>query len=234
MNSLAVLQAREAWSVLWPYGLSLFLTYTVTLTIFPGFLAEDVHSDLLKDWYPLLIITCYNAGDMLGKVIAPTQTKSTSGTASSSDHAHQYQPVLSTPADAAAPALPVSFSSQIIHGEHHDQASDGGNSGLTMIPTYGSSAVAISVDARHQLGSPNHATQTHSGNTHRGPKLPISLLIKSIQDPMALFLHSPMALVAAAAMRGFKLLLLFIIAAHHSAPAWIILPATAVLGVSNG
>jgi hypothetical protein len=29
----------------------------VTLSIFPGFLAEDVHSIYLGDWYPVLLVS---------------------------------------------------------------------------------------------------------------------------------------------------------------------------------
>mmetsp|Transcript_22542 Transcript_22542/g.62538 ORF Transcript_22542/g.62538 Transcript_22542/m.62538 type:complete len:327 (-) Transcript_22542:354-1334(-) len=47
---------------------SLVLTYWVTITIFPGFLADDQHSAELGDWYPVLLITAYNLGDLLGKL----------------------------------------------------------------------------------------------------------------------------------------------------------------------
>lgn len=43
------------------------MIYTVTLSIFPGFLAENVQSDILGDWYPLLLITSYNVSDLVGK-----------------------------------------------------------------------------------------------------------------------------------------------------------------------
>lgn len=33
----------------------------------PGFLAEDVHSESMGDWYPILLITAYNVGDAVGK-----------------------------------------------------------------------------------------------------------------------------------------------------------------------
>ncbi|KAG6741022.1 hypothetical protein POTOM_056506 [Populus tomentosa] len=41
--------------------------YIVNLSIFPGFIAEDLSSKLLKDWYPVLLITIYNVADFTGK-----------------------------------------------------------------------------------------------------------------------------------------------------------------------
>ncbi|XP_057856469.1 equilibrative nucleotide transporter 1 [Cryptomeria japonica] len=48
-------------------GIGILLIYAVTLSIFPGYITEDVHSHLLKDWYPILLITCYNIFDLVGK-----------------------------------------------------------------------------------------------------------------------------------------------------------------------
>ncbi|XP_076958782.1 equilibrative nucleotide transporter 8-like [Bidens hawaiensis] len=50
----------------WP-ALGIFVIYTVTLSIFPGFLAENIKSDVLKDWYPIMLITTYNIADFGGK-----------------------------------------------------------------------------------------------------------------------------------------------------------------------
>ncbi|OIV99908.1 hypothetical protein TanjilG_26246 [Lupinus angustifolius] len=47
------------------FGISIL--YIVTLSIFPGFIAEDLESKVLKDWYPILLITVYNFADLLGK-----------------------------------------------------------------------------------------------------------------------------------------------------------------------
>ncbi|XP_054823130.1 equilibrative nucleotide transporter 1 [Prosopis cineraria] len=49
------------------YGFGMLLIYIVTLAIFPGYITEDVSSQLLKDWYPILLITCYNVFDLVGK-----------------------------------------------------------------------------------------------------------------------------------------------------------------------
>lgn len=53
-------------SVKW-YGFGIVLIYLVTLSIFPGYITEDVHSSILKDWYSILLITGYNVFDLVGK-----------------------------------------------------------------------------------------------------------------------------------------------------------------------
>ncbi|KAJ7978927.1 Equilibrative nucleotide transporter like [Quillaja saponaria] len=45
----------------------IFIIYIVTLSIFPGFIAENLESKLLKDWYPILLIAVYNVADLVGK-----------------------------------------------------------------------------------------------------------------------------------------------------------------------
>nr|AFK40599.1 unknown [Lotus japonicus] len=45
----------------------IFIIYIATLSIFPGFIAEDLESELLKDWYPTILITVYNLADLTGK-----------------------------------------------------------------------------------------------------------------------------------------------------------------------
>ncbi|CAI9286466.1 unnamed protein product [Lactuca saligna] len=43
--------------------------YIVSLSIFPGYLSENVSSDYFKDWYPIILITTFNVGDFLGKCL---------------------------------------------------------------------------------------------------------------------------------------------------------------------
>ncbi|XP_022893423.1 equilibrative nucleotide transporter 8-like [Olea europaea var. sylvestris] len=50
----------------WP-AFGIFMIYTVTLSIFPGFLAENIESNLFKDWYPVMLIAVYNISDFVGK-----------------------------------------------------------------------------------------------------------------------------------------------------------------------
>lgn len=42
-------------------------TRSVTLSIFPGVLAEDLHSEALGSWLPVILITSYNCADWAGK-----------------------------------------------------------------------------------------------------------------------------------------------------------------------
>lgn len=53
-------------SIKW-YEFGIILIYLVTLSIFPGYISEDVHSSILKDWYPILLIFGYNVFDLVGK-----------------------------------------------------------------------------------------------------------------------------------------------------------------------
>ncbi|KAL2329309.1 hypothetical protein Fmac_022736 [Flemingia macrophylla] len=48
-------------------GFGIVIIYVVTLAIFPGYITEDVHSEILKDWYPILLISGYNVFDLVGK-----------------------------------------------------------------------------------------------------------------------------------------------------------------------
>ncbi len=65
-SSLSLMQImRSSWVQKLAAGL--FLAYTVTLSIFPGVLAEDVESKALNSWYPILLITLFNVADFVGK-----------------------------------------------------------------------------------------------------------------------------------------------------------------------
>ncbi|MCL7038729.1 hypothetical protein MKW94_020217 [Papaver nudicaule] len=48
-------------------ALGVLFIYTVTLSIFPGFITENFQSKSLKDWYPIVLITVYNVSDLFGK-----------------------------------------------------------------------------------------------------------------------------------------------------------------------
>ncbi|KAG6555027.1 hypothetical protein Mapa_003059 [Marchantia paleacea] len=50
------------------YAGCVILTYGISMSIFPGFLAEDVHSSFLKDWYAVLLICSFQCSDLLGKL----------------------------------------------------------------------------------------------------------------------------------------------------------------------
>ncbi|KAK6922165.1 Equilibrative nucleoside transporter [Dillenia turbinata] len=51
------------------YGFGVLLIYVVTLSIFPGYVTEDVYSPTLKDWYAIILITGYNLFDLIGKCL---------------------------------------------------------------------------------------------------------------------------------------------------------------------
>ncbi|XP_058102618.1 equilibrative nucleotide transporter 1-like [Magnolia sinica] len=43
-----------------------FLIFVVTFSIFPGHITEDVHSRILNDWYPILLIACESLFNLVG------------------------------------------------------------------------------------------------------------------------------------------------------------------------
>ncbi|WIA31296.1 hypothetical protein OEZ86_002198 [Tetradesmus obliquus] len=51
----------------WRLCVAVFVLYGCTLSIFPGFLAENVHSSLLGSWYPVLLIFTFNVTDFVGR-----------------------------------------------------------------------------------------------------------------------------------------------------------------------
>lgn len=51
------------------FAVDLFLIYTLTLSIFPGFLSEDTGSHHLGSWYPLVLIAMYNVWDLIGRYV---------------------------------------------------------------------------------------------------------------------------------------------------------------------
>ncbi|KAL1804428.1 hypothetical protein ACET3Z_033075 [Daucus carota] len=68
--STSVLRGSPLWDIVgtvkW-YGYGIVAIYVMTLCIFPGYITEDVHSYILNDWYPILLITGYNVFDLVGK-----------------------------------------------------------------------------------------------------------------------------------------------------------------------
>ncbi|KAJ7981379.1 Equilibrative nucleotide transporter 3 [Quillaja saponaria] len=55
------------------YALDLFLTYVLTVSIFPGFLSEDTGKHSLGSWYALVLIAIYNVCDFIARYIPPTK-----------------------------------------------------------------------------------------------------------------------------------------------------------------
>jgi equilibrative nucleoside transporter 1/2/3 len=59
--------AGVVWTCRWSLA-ALFLTYIATSSVFPGLLGEDSKSSSLGSWYPILLISLYNASDAVGKL----------------------------------------------------------------------------------------------------------------------------------------------------------------------
>ncbi|XP_052163529.1 equilibrative nucleotide transporter 3-like [Oryza glaberrima] len=49
------------------YALDVFMIYVLTLSIFPGFLAEDTGTHSLGSWYALVLIATFNVSDLIGR-----------------------------------------------------------------------------------------------------------------------------------------------------------------------
>ncbi|KAL4428588.1 hypothetical protein ABPG77_008900 [Micractinium sp. CCAP 211/92] len=70
VQGTALAGPSSAWTVfhiLWRLAIANALIYTITLSIFPGVLAEDVHSAELGSWYPVALLTAFNLADWAGK-----------------------------------------------------------------------------------------------------------------------------------------------------------------------
>ncbi|XP_071930401.1 equilibrative nucleotide transporter 3-like [Coffea arabica] len=51
------------------YALGVFLTYVLTLSIFPGFLYENTGNHKLGSWYAIVLIAMYNVWDLIARYI---------------------------------------------------------------------------------------------------------------------------------------------------------------------
>ncbi|XP_057768070.1 equilibrative nucleotide transporter 8 [Salvia miltiorrhiza] len=67
VNSCSKLRLRQTFKKIRFPAFGVLMIYTVTLSIFPGFLAENIKSQVLKDWYPIALIATYNLSDFVGK-----------------------------------------------------------------------------------------------------------------------------------------------------------------------
>ncbi|KAJ0836482.1 putative equilibrative nucleoside transporter [Helianthus annuus] len=51
------------------YAIDLFLIFAVSVSIFPGFLYENTGMHQLGSWYPLVLVTVFNLGDLVSRCI---------------------------------------------------------------------------------------------------------------------------------------------------------------------
>ena len=51
------------------HAFAVAITYVVTLSIFPGVLAEDLRDDSMGDWFPVALIAAFNLADVVGKCV---------------------------------------------------------------------------------------------------------------------------------------------------------------------
>ncbi|XP_049931209.1 equilibrative nucleotide transporter 8-like isoform X2 [Nymphaea colorata] len=50
-------------------AVGILMIYVVTLSIFPGYITDGLQSKILRNWYPILLITTYNVFDLVGKCL---------------------------------------------------------------------------------------------------------------------------------------------------------------------
>ncbi|XP_072299862.1 equilibrative nucleoside transporter 4 isoform X2 [Eucyclogobius newberryi] len=55
--------------VIWAYMLSIAVTYSITLCLFPG-LESEIRNQMLGEWLPILIMATFNMSDFVGKILA--------------------------------------------------------------------------------------------------------------------------------------------------------------------
>eukprot|EP00249_Psilotum_nudum_P018780 c26959_g1_i2 orf=743-1603(+) len=59
----------HVWKKIQGLALSVAFIYVVTLSIFPGHITEDLHSNFFGSWFAILLTSCYNVGDLIGKAL---------------------------------------------------------------------------------------------------------------------------------------------------------------------
>lgn len=64
-----LLARYEVAKLIWPYMASIGVAYFVTLCLYPGIVSEII-SCKLESWMPVILMTAFNASDLLGKVFA--------------------------------------------------------------------------------------------------------------------------------------------------------------------
>ncbi|PSC75565.1 Equilibrative nucleoside transporter 4 [Micractinium conductrix] len=60
--------AYSVFKLIWRLAVANAFIFVITLSIFPGVLAEDVHSVKLGSWYPVAMLAAFNVADCAGKI----------------------------------------------------------------------------------------------------------------------------------------------------------------------
>ncbi|KAI3861748.1 hypothetical protein MKW92_053083 [Papaver armeniacum] len=66
---MARLNNRQLLAQNMDYAITIFLTFVLTFSLFPGFLTEDTKKHSLGSWYALVIIAMYNVWNLVGRYI---------------------------------------------------------------------------------------------------------------------------------------------------------------------
>nr|XP_046189361.1 equilibrative nucleoside transporter 4-like [Oncorhynchus gorbuscha] len=64
--------------VIWAHMLSIAVTYSITLCLFPG-LESEIRNPTLGEWLPILIMATFNMADFVGKILAALPYEWTGG-----------------------------------------------------------------------------------------------------------------------------------------------------------
>ncbi|GIL83429.1 hypothetical protein Vretimale_11208 [Volvox reticuliferus] len=253
-------QIQRCLALSWALCGSLFVTYTVTLSIFPGFLSEDIHSARLGDWYPILLITAFNLADLIGKslpVMSPLAP----------------HPPLDEDPDASPPPVPCSkrygglvegtlpdlerqqqgraFTDHPNHDpEEHEQDHDSDHRSHQLDHPRLQQMPLLSSQSRKRGGAvdgggTNRCSSSSSGGSERGAKRGSgcgrsfgSGVLRAASSSLAAAalrpLRQPEGLLLASLLRGLVALPAFLVAARFEAPAWVMGALTAAFGISNG
>ena len=68
LASAGLIQRLKICRKIWVFMLSLFLTYMVTMSLFPG-IESEIESCFLGEWMPIILMATFNLTDLLGKVL---------------------------------------------------------------------------------------------------------------------------------------------------------------------
>ncbi|GLI59808.1 hypothetical protein VaNZ11_001774 [Volvox africanus] len=254
------LQIWHCLALSWPLCGSLFVTYTVTLSIFPGFLSEDVHSVQLGDWYPILLITSFNLADLVGKSL-PVMSHLSPHPPRDEGMEPSLPPVRKSQrserhARSGEAALPHLDRQQHQGGPYTDhpnrkqeydqdpQLHQLDHPRLQQMPLLSSQPVRHgAVGGGRGMNSSSSSSSgasvdVNKGGWRHGRSFSIGVLRAGVFSRLVAValrpLRQPGGLLLVALLRGLVALPAFLVAARFHTPAWVMGTLTTALGISNG